>query len=228
MGATTATSAIIVAHELIHHRRRRFGLLGRMLLWTTFYDHFYVEHLRGHHVRIATGRDEAAARADEPFWRFAWRSLPGELASAWRLSPTQTAVGVAIEAVLLVLLGPRLLAQAAVAAVLITANNYLQHWGLGRHARRQSAADAWDCDSALSHYALLGVSRHADHHLHAGRPYPALRPSPASPQLPHGYFRMVVLVLLRPRHARRLLAAALRGEKFGSCAGMSYTHPHGT
>jgi alkane 1-monooxygenase len=217
MGATTGYSAIVLGHELIHRRSLAWRSLGRLLLWTGLYDHFYVEHLRGHHVRLATGTDDATARFGEPFWRFALRSLPGEFLSAWRISPFQTAFGLAMELVWLAittLLGPvvvaAFLSQAGVAAMLITAVNYFQHWGLGRSAKRMSAADAWDCDSLLTHYSLLGISRHADHHLHAGRAYSELRPSQDSPKLPHGYFRMIAVVL--SGRARLLLAAELESR----------------
>jgi alkane 1-monooxygenase len=217
MGATTGYSAIVVGHELIHRRHPAWRVVGRVLLWTGLYDHFYVEHLRGHHVRLATGVDDAPARLGESFWAFARRSLPGEFVSAWRISPGLTAVGLGAEmaslALILSLLGPAallaFLLQAGIAGLLITAVNYFQHWGVGRSSKRMSAADAWDCDSVLTHYALLAISRHADHHLHAGRTYPELRPSSASPKLPRGYFRMIALVLFRSDRARELLATEL-------------------
>jgi hypothetical protein len=102
-----------------------------------------------------------------------------------------------------------ILAALCVAGLLITAVNYFQHWGVGRSAKRMSAAEAWDCDSMLTHYSLLGISRHAHHHLHAGRTYSELRPSQDSPKLPHGYFRMIALVLFRGSRTRALLAAQL-------------------
>jgi alkane 1-monooxygenase len=217
MGATTAHSAIVVAHELIHRRQAAWRWLGRLLLWIGLYDHFYVEHLRGHHVRLAAGMDDAPARLGESFWRFARRSLPGELLSAWRISPLSTGLGAGVEMAVLALIlagfGPWALAafllQAGIAGLVISAVNYFQHWGIGRSSKRMSAADAWDCDSMLTHYALLAISRHADHHLHAGRSYSELRPSQGSPKLPHGYFRMIGLVLFRSRRARELLMAEL-------------------
>jgi alkane 1-monooxygenase len=216
MGATTGYSAIVVAHELIHRRGVGYRAIGRILLWTALYDHFYVEHLRGHHVRIAAGTDFAPARFGESVWRFITRSVPGELINGWRISRHQLGLGTAIELTLLASAGwkygPRtviaILLDAAVALVLITAVSYIQHWGVEMAERRMTAAQAWDCDSPLTHYALLGISRHADHHLRPGRRYQQLRAS-ESPKLPHGYFRMIGLVLFRPAKARRLLAEAL-------------------
>ena len=44
--------SIITAHELIHRPRKLDQYLGRLLLSTVLYEHFYTEHLRGHHVRV--------------------------------------------------------------------------------------------------------------------------------------------------------------------------------
>ncbi len=214
MGATTAHSAVVVAHELIHRRNGLLRVLGRILLWAGLYDHFYVEHLRGHHVRVARGMEPATARVDEPFPHFARRSLAGELASAWRLSWFQIAAELALAAIMTLTLGPAALVafllQASIAATLVTAVNYFQHYGVFSSGKRMSAADAWDCDAPLTELMLLGISRHADHHLHAGRTFAELLPSEHSPKLPHGYLRMILLVLISPRSARHLMNAELR------------------
>jgi alkane 1-monooxygenase len=218
MGTATGYSAIVVGHELIHRRGIGWRAIGRALLWTGFYDHFYVEHLRGHHVRAGTGDDPATARFDEPFWTFARRNIPGEIASAWQITPAQVAFGIAVELALMIgiflAFGSAGLAgfvlQAAWTWMLITAVNYFEHWGANRMNRRIRAGDAWDCDSAVTQYSLLAVARHPDHHLHAGRSYSELHLTEASPKLPHGYLRMVLLVVFHNRRARRLLAKELK------------------
>ena len=43
------------------------------------YGHFYIEHNRGHHVRVATPEDPASARFGETFWEFLPRSVWGSL-----------------------------------------------------------------------------------------------------------------------------------------------------
>lgn len=50
MGATTAWSGVVVAHEFIHGRSKGLRFLGRILLWSSLYDRFYIDHIRGHHV----------------------------------------------------------------------------------------------------------------------------------------------------------------------------------
>lgn len=227
VGIGTAYAAGIVGHEMVHRASRGAQLMGRLLLWPALYDHFAVEHVRGHHVRVATHADPTTARFGETIADFAIRSLVGQLAGAWHLDRRAVLVGLVGEALVLgviaVMLGATAvtawLLQAVVASVIITAVNYFDHWGLQRSGRRFTAEDAWDCDSSLSHYVLLALPRHADHHLHAARPFDRLGPTHASPKLPHGYVRMVFLVLFANAAARRLLTDELRRRGLGPFRG---------
>ena len=79
VGANTGYSAIVVAHELIHRRSWWEQQLGRLLMCTAMYEHFYTEHLRGHHVRVGTVADPATARYGESFARFRASFLRGLL-----------------------------------------------------------------------------------------------------------------------------------------------------
>jgi alkane 1-monooxygenase len=78
--------------------------------------------------------------------------------------------------------------------------------------------DSWDTESWFTLYTLVGLSRHADHHAFAARPYPQLRHWQESPKLPSGYFGMVPLVLARNRRFQRLMTAELRRRKLGPFA----------
>jgi hypothetical protein len=53
---------INTAYELGHKREAVERWLSRIALAATGYGHFYVEHNRGHHVRVATPEDPASAR----------------------------------------------------------------------------------------------------------------------------------------------------------------------
>lgn len=90
-GATGGIVAINVAHELIHRPRRVDRLAGGLLLASVGYGAFKVEHVRGHHLRVATPDDPASARRGESVWRFVPRSVAGTLAHAWRLEAMRTA-----------------------------------------------------------------------------------------------------------------------------------------
>jgi alkane 1-monooxygenase len=110
--------------------------------------------------------------------------------------------------------------QALIAQVLIFAVNYFEHWGLVRVGKRPTAAIAWQSDAWLTHFALLGLPRHADHHLHAARPFARLERHEESPLLPCGYFKMAMLVVFRNREARRVMERELlrRGLSGAPCA----------
>src|SRR5262249_58228997 len=85
VGVNSGSSAIVVAHELIHRRERHFQWLGRLLLCTVLYEHFFTEHVRGHRVRVGTADDPATARFGEEYRGFLFRTVPAQLVSAWRL-----------------------------------------------------------------------------------------------------------------------------------------------
>ncbi len=77
---------INTAHELGHKKDDLERWLSKITLAQSFYGHFYIEHNRGHHVRVATPEDPASSRFGESFWAFLPRSVwavcgrPG----AWR------------------------------------------------------------------------------------------------------------------------------------------------
>ncbi len=59
--------------------------LSKITLAQTCYGHFFIEHNRGHHVRVATPEDPASSRFGETFWEFLPRSVFGSLRSSLRL-----------------------------------------------------------------------------------------------------------------------------------------------
>lgn len=81
----TGGIGITVAHELGHKKSSLERLLGKILLMTVCYMHFYIEHNRGHHVLVATPDDPATARKNESFYRFWIRSVFHGYAHACKL-----------------------------------------------------------------------------------------------------------------------------------------------
>ena len=59
--------AINTAHELGHKRDGLERWLSKIALAQSGYGHFFVEHNRGHHVRVATPEDPASSRMGESF-----------------------------------------------------------------------------------------------------------------------------------------------------------------
>jgi alkane 1-monooxygenase len=243
VGANSAYSAIVVAHELIHRKSRWMALLGRLLLATVLYDHFFTEHVRGHHVRVGTDEDPATSRFGQTYAEFWRRTVRGQLRSAWRIEAKRLGdedmkwhdprllrsavvhgilAEIALVAAVLVVFGPAallvFLGQAYVAVRLLEAVNYFEHYGLRRQGRKVRPVDSWDSDSWFTLFALVGLSRHADHHAYASRPFQALRTWDESPKLPGGYVVMVLMVMFDNPRARRLLGEELQRRRLGPFA----------
>lgn len=243
VGINSGYSGIVVAHELIHRAESHLVWLGRVLMGSVLYEHFATEHVRGHHSRVGTPDDPATARFGESARAFFVRTVPAQFRSAWRLEAkrlgdadmpwwdprllrsrvlhgllAEWAAAVAI----LVWLGPGAFAahllQALIAVRLLEAVNYLEHWGIQRRGPRPRPEDSWDTDSRFTLYTLVGLSRHADHHAHAWKPYQQLELRAESPKLPSGYFGTVVMVLFADRRFRAYATAELRRRGLGPFA----------
>jgi alkane 1-monooxygenase len=243
VGVNSGYSAIVVAHELIHRAEPHLHHLGRLLMVTVCYEHFATEHIRGHHSRVATAEDPATARFGETFQQFIRRTVPAQFRSAWRLESKRLGDeqlawtdprmlrhrvlhGVVLEfgivVGILVGVGPGAAAlywlQGRVAADLLEVVNYFEHYGLERTSRRVRPIDSWDTDSRFTLYTLVGLSRHADHHAYASRPFQQLRYFDESPKLPYGYFGTAVLAIFRNRLFRKLMKDELERRKLGPFA----------
>jgi len=81
----TGGIGITVAHELGHKSEKIEQFYSKVLLMTVCYMHFFIEHNRGHHVRVATPEDPATSRFGETFYRFWVRSVKDGYLSAWDL-----------------------------------------------------------------------------------------------------------------------------------------------
>lgn len=226
VGVATGGIGITVAHELGHRADRIDRWASRLLLVTVGYGHFYVEHNRGHHVRVATPDDPASAPAGMDVYRFIIRSVVGSFAHAWRLERlrlqargqsawhpsnwvlTGSVLSVGLVAAAFAAGGLAsavfALSQAAVAVVLLEITNYMEHYGLQR--RRQDGGryepvrpeHSWNADFPVSNWLLFNLQLHSDHHAHVARPFEALRSMPQAPQLPAGYPTMLLVALVPP------------------------------
>jgi alkane 1-monooxygenase len=240
VGSASGYSGIVVAHELIHRTSPAMRQLGRLLLCTVLYEHFSVEHVRGHHLRVGTPDDPATARFDETFARFYIRTVPAQFKSAWRLEQkrlgdedmklfnlrtlgNRVLHGLLVEwgaaFAVLAYLGAApfvvLVLQAWWATRALEVVNYFEHWGLTRSRRKVMPSDSWDTHSRFTYYALTGLSRHADHHAFASRPFQQLRTWQESPKLPYGYLGMFPLVLAQNTKFRALMSEELKRRKLG-------------
>ncbi|MHC8497146.1 MAG: fatty acid desaturase [Actinomycetes bacterium] len=145
---------INTAHELGHKRESHERWLSKIALAQCGYGHFYIEHNRGHHVRVATPQDPASSRLGESFYAFWPRTVLGSALSAWQLESSRlvrrkknpwrlsndvinaVAMTVVLWGAILIWLGPGmigyLLLQAFIGITLLEAVNYLEHYGLLR------------------------------------------------------------------------------------------------
>jgi alkane 1-monooxygenase len=218
--------AINTAHELGHKRDDLERWLSRVALAQTGYGHFFIEHNRGHHVRVATPEDPASSRLGESFWAFLPRTVAGSLRSAWgierarldRLGKPQWslrndilgawAMTVGLFALLAIVFGPvvlpYLLIQAVLGFSLLEVVNYLEHYGLLRQRKEDGRYErcrpehSWNSNNVASNVLLYHLQRHSDHHANPTRRYQALRHVDEAPQLPTGYAGMIVLAWIPP------------------------------
>lgn len=217
---------INTAHELGHKKDELERWLSKITLAQTGYGHFYIEHNRGHHVRVATPEDPASARFAENFWSFLPRSVWGGLRSGWALERTRLqrsgkspwtvrndvlnawAMTVVLWAALAVLFGPGvlpfLLLQAVYGFSLLETVNYLEHYGLlrqrtesGRYVRC-TPEHSWNSDHIVTNIFLFHLQRHSDHHAAPTRRYQTLRSMDGAPELPGGYASMITLAYFPP------------------------------
>jgi len=218
--------AINTAHELGHKRANSEKWLSRIALAQTGYGHFFIEHNRGHHVKVATPEDPASSRLGEGFWAFLPRTVIGSLRSAWGIETTRLdrlgkshwgmhndilsawAMTVVLFGGLAIAFGPvvlpYLLVQAVIGFSLLEVVNYLEHYGLLRQKREDGRyerclpAHSWNSNNVASNVLLYHLQRHSDHHANPTRRYQALRHVDEAPQLPTGYAGMIVLAWFPP------------------------------
>ncbi|UQE74919.1 fatty acid desaturase [Gordonia sp. PP30] len=217
---------INTAHELGHKKVSLERWLSKITLAQTFYGHFYIEHNRGHHVRVATPEDPASSRFGENFWTFLPRSVFGSLKSGWELEANRMKrlerpvfhpsndvlnawiMSIALWGVLTAVFGwqilPFMVLQAIYGFSLLETVNYLEHYGLLRqkNARgryeRCTPQHSWNSDHIATNIFLYHLQRHSDHHANPTRRYQVLRSFDEAPNLPSGYASMITLAYVPP------------------------------
>ena len=217
---------INTAHEMGHKKDSLERWLSKVTLAQTFYGHFYIEHNRGHHVRVATPEDPASAKFGESFWTFLPRSVWGSLKSSWELEQQRMQrvgkstwsihndvlnawlMSVVLYAVLIAVFGPVVLPFLIIQAIygfsLLETVNYLEHYGLLRQKKdngryeRCAPEHSWNSDHIVTNIFLYHLQRHSDHHANPTRRYQVLRSMEGAPNLPSGYASMISLAYFPP------------------------------
>jgi len=213
------------AHELGHRNTKYEQFMSKVLLLTSLYMHFFIEHNRGHHKKVATKEDPASSRFGEMVYAFYFRTIMGSWLSAWELekerllkikkpfwSPHNEMIRfqliqlLLIASIWIIFGGFTMLffiLSATMGFMLLETVNYIEHYGLQRKVKgnayeRALPIHSWNSNHPLGRLVLLELSRHSDHHYMANRPYQVLRHFEESPQMPTGYPGMMLMSLVPP------------------------------
>lgn len=226
MGLMCGVLGINVAHELGHRRSKAERFFSKVLLMTSLYPHFYIEHNYGHHKNVATPADAATARYKETLYRFWVRSIFYSYLNAWQIEKNKLKrikrsfysfnnemiwfliIEIILTISIILTFGPialfGFLFAALVGILLLETVNYIEHYGLMRKkvsARRHedtSITHSWNSKHVLGRVLLFEVSRHSDHHAHPHKKYQSLETYKESPQMPTGYPGMMLLSTIPP------------------------------
>lgn len=220
-GISAGAVGVVTAHELIHKSSTVKRWLGRYLLNSCGNVYFYVHHLRVHHRWVGTTHDAATARKNETVYAFFLRTLAGQFREAWQsekhlLGKKGKSAWSWENQVFRSLLHQVIIIAALtwtfgitgtavwfiywfLAAFLLEYVNYIEHYGLVRQDNEKvNITHSWNSDSLVSRFMLIDLSRHADHHDNASKPYHVLLTHEASPRLPGGYAALIVPALIPP------------------------------
>ena len=219
MGLMMGNYGINVAHELGHRNNRFHRFMSQVLLLSSQYMHFAIEHNFGHHNKVATPEDPATARFGETVYLFWFRSIVMSWISAFKIeklrkknlhqnsilhfSLIQLGLILAIAIVFPQSLLPYLL-SALLGILLLETINYIEHYGLVRNKidsngyERVQSIHSWNSNHLVGRCILFELSRHSDHHFKPQRKYQTLKSDTKAPQLPYGYPVMMIIALLPP------------------------------
>lgn len=228
LGVMGGILAINVGHELVHRNNKVERFLGGVLLASVCYGVFKVEHVRGHHLRVATREDPATARLNETIYAFVPRAIFGVYFHGWKIEADRlarenvrgfaafvrnetlhwlllsaafaTAVYVVAGGVALVVF----FGASLIAIIELELVDYIEHYGLVRTRDVNGKLEAvryehsWDYSGWFTNALLINLQRHSDHHAHGGRAFGALNSHPEAPQLPASYAALILAALFPP------------------------------
>ncbi|MEM7425826.1 MAG: alkane 1-monooxygenase [Pseudomonadota bacterium] len=222
LGIIAGSAGVNVAHELMHRIHSKPDVVvSRWLLAFTCDTTFAIEHVFGHHRHVATDRDPATARRGEGLFAFLVRSTLGQLRGAFEIEArrlnnrgarvwsigNRAARGQLMSLLLLAAFiyaagvagAIAFLCIAAVGKTHLEAVNYIEHYGLVRvPGEKVAARHSWDSYRKVSSFLLYNLTRHADHHLDAQKPYWSLEARDDAPKMPYGYMSMMLIALVPP------------------------------
>jgi alkane 1-monooxygenase len=226
MGLLCGVMGINVGHELGHRKNKVEQWLAKMLLLSSMYMHFFIEHNWGHHKNVSTDEDPASAKQGESLYFFWGRSILFSYFSAWKLENKRLQrkskpvfslqnemlqfhfIKIGLLAGIYVWIGipgvVYFLAASIIGILLLETVNYIEHYGLRRKKdsenryERVMPSHSWNSNHIIGRLMLFELSRHSDHHYNSSRKYQILRHHEKSPQMPTGYPGMMLLSAIPP------------------------------
>ncbi len=214
MGMLCGIFGINTGHELGHRAGKFEQGLAKALLLTSLYMHFFIEHNKGHHKRVATPEDPSSARKGEPVYTFYFRTIIFSWLSAWHIANREIRkkgkpvfslrnemiqfrlIQIAFMCLIFFVFGGLVtlyfLLAALIGILLLETVNYIEHYGLQRkptgngNYERAMPVHSWNSNHVIGRIMLFELSRHSDHHYLASRKYQVLRHHDDSPQMPTG------------------------------------------
>ena len=224
-GMSCGVLGINAAHELGHRTTRYEQTMSKMLLLTTLYMHFYIEHNRGHHKNVSTDHDPASSKYGENVYAFYLRSIVKGWLSAWKLESIRLNVNkkpfwsfynemfvyqliqLLLVGVIWIIFGFNtsccFVLSSLIGILLLETVNYIEHYGLrrkkkGERYERTLPCHSWNSNHPIGRLLLLELSRHSDHHYMTSKKYQLLQHHEKSPQMPTGYPGMMLLSFFPP------------------------------
>ena len=226
MGLLCATFGINVAHELGHRVNKMEQTFAKLLLLTSLYMHFFIEHNKGHHKNVATPNDPSTAKYKQSVYAFWVQTVIGTYVSAWEITNDALLKKgkswwslenemLLFQIIQLLFIGGifyffggmiagLFILAALMGGLLLETVNYIEHYGLSRQQtgdeqyERVQPHHSWNSNHIIGRLMLFELSRHSDHHYLASRKYQILRSFDDAPQMPTGYPGMILLSLFPP------------------------------
>ena len=226
MGLLCGTFGINVAHELGHRVNKMEQTFAKLLLLTSLYMHFFIEHNKGHHKHVATPHDPSTAKYNQSVYAFWPQTLIGTYLSAWKIANEEMEkkgkpwwslqnemllfqiIQIMFVLVILNFFGFKIamlfMVAALIGGLLLESVNYIEHYGLSRSQTSEQQFErvqphhSWNSNHIIGRLMLFELSRHSDHHYLASRKYQILRSFENAPQMPTGYPGMILLSLFPP------------------------------
>jgi alkane 1-monooxygenase len=73
----------VIGHELIHRRYIVHKIVGTLSYAKMMYGHYFIQHVRSHHKKVATPEDPSTALLDENLFQFWIRTVPAGFVEVW-------------------------------------------------------------------------------------------------------------------------------------------------